>query len=534
MALALVVPLGVAVAQTNESNTTNTTNGTNETNDTFTNESTNDTFENETFPEDTNDTNETNATNETNDTNETNETENETEEQVTLCHRPPGNPENAQTITVGESAKDAHLAHGDTEGPCESETTTTGEDGSAEVEDFTLTGDGCTQIASQSSNQTIDQNGSADANQSASQDSTQIINQTCIIEGNQVHIEVDVEQNIVQNVTLVEGDLVLFKSVKLGESELDELEIVTSGSLIHLKVRQTEFRLMDAQSGVGLCTATQDTPITIEFDQKVDLEPVDDAEAPSIVSANLADGRTLFVKGDLILDEAGKTLTIHSACSFQVVGTKHLGADDYEPIERIIARDADAHVIFDEESDRQQRTVSTSFSGVVIRDVVFTRQTEGVVASCEVVCDCDDARLIVLTVDREDLALDGQVLDLEQLSAMLRVEVDGRSLVQAQNTEELQGTVDGDGKFLALADDKTVRVLLKAGELRDGKKVELFTTQSSAEQNVEDLEETADGSPQGPADDSESPNAEAPLGPVPALLAIALAGLVLAVRRRRG
>ena len=31
--------------------------------------------------------------------------------QVTICHRPPGNPENVQTITVGESAVDAHLAH---------------------------------------------------------------------------------------------------------------------------------------------------------------------------------------------------------------------------------------------------------------------------------------------------------------------------------------------------------------------------------------------------------------------------------------
>ena len=38
--------------------------------------------------------------------------------QVTLCHRPPGNPENAQTITVSSSAAAAHFAHGDTAGPC--------------------------------------------------------------------------------------------------------------------------------------------------------------------------------------------------------------------------------------------------------------------------------------------------------------------------------------------------------------------------------------------------------------------------------
>jgi hypothetical protein len=37
---------------------------------------------------------------------------------VTLCHIPPGNPDNAHTITVGSPAVPAHLAHGDTLGPC--------------------------------------------------------------------------------------------------------------------------------------------------------------------------------------------------------------------------------------------------------------------------------------------------------------------------------------------------------------------------------------------------------------------------------
>ena len=37
---------------------------------------------------------------------------------VTLCHIPPGNPANAHTITVGCAARDTHLAHGDTCGPC--------------------------------------------------------------------------------------------------------------------------------------------------------------------------------------------------------------------------------------------------------------------------------------------------------------------------------------------------------------------------------------------------------------------------------
>ncbi len=40
-------------------------------------------------------------------------------EKVTICHIPPGNPENAHTITVGAPAVPAHLAeHGDSIGPC--------------------------------------------------------------------------------------------------------------------------------------------------------------------------------------------------------------------------------------------------------------------------------------------------------------------------------------------------------------------------------------------------------------------------------
>jgi hypothetical protein len=38
---------------------------------------------------------------------------------VTICHVPPGNPENAHEITVSINALPAHLAHGDTIGPCE-------------------------------------------------------------------------------------------------------------------------------------------------------------------------------------------------------------------------------------------------------------------------------------------------------------------------------------------------------------------------------------------------------------------------------
>ena len=38
---------------------------------------------------------------------------------VTICHIPPGNPDNARTITVSVNAVPVHLAHGDYCGPCE-------------------------------------------------------------------------------------------------------------------------------------------------------------------------------------------------------------------------------------------------------------------------------------------------------------------------------------------------------------------------------------------------------------------------------
>jgi len=39
-------------------------------------------------------------------------------DKVTICHIPPGNPDNAHTINVSGNAKNAHLAHGDTSGEC--------------------------------------------------------------------------------------------------------------------------------------------------------------------------------------------------------------------------------------------------------------------------------------------------------------------------------------------------------------------------------------------------------------------------------
>ncbi|MCH8860714.1 MAG: LamG domain-containing protein, partial [Thaumarchaeota archaeon] len=47
------------------------------------------------------------------------EDEEEKENKIKICHVPPGNPDNAHTIEVDESAVEAHLKHGDSLGPCD-------------------------------------------------------------------------------------------------------------------------------------------------------------------------------------------------------------------------------------------------------------------------------------------------------------------------------------------------------------------------------------------------------------------------------
>jgi hypothetical protein len=43
-------------------------------------------------------------------------------DKITICHIPPGNPENAHTITIAVSALETHLTqHGDNIGNCGSE-----------------------------------------------------------------------------------------------------------------------------------------------------------------------------------------------------------------------------------------------------------------------------------------------------------------------------------------------------------------------------------------------------------------------------
>ena len=40
------------------------------------------------------------------------------DDKVAICHVPPGNPANAHTIVISDSAVPAHLAHGDYPGEC--------------------------------------------------------------------------------------------------------------------------------------------------------------------------------------------------------------------------------------------------------------------------------------------------------------------------------------------------------------------------------------------------------------------------------
>jgi hypothetical protein len=42
----------------------------------------------------------------------------EIDEKITICHYPPGNTTNPQTISISQSAWPAHCAHGDTRGCC--------------------------------------------------------------------------------------------------------------------------------------------------------------------------------------------------------------------------------------------------------------------------------------------------------------------------------------------------------------------------------------------------------------------------------
>ncbi|HCM77720.1 MAG TPA: hypothetical protein DIS90_15160, partial [Cytophagales bacterium] len=49
---------------------------------------------------------------------EVEESKDKDSDKITICHKPPGNRENSQTLTISKSAWPAHEKHGDTIGPC--------------------------------------------------------------------------------------------------------------------------------------------------------------------------------------------------------------------------------------------------------------------------------------------------------------------------------------------------------------------------------------------------------------------------------
>jgi len=121
LAGALINSTGFVVAQTDSTGSTNSTDSTGSTNSTGSTGSTNSTGStgstNSTGS--TGSTNSTGSTGSTNSTSSTVSTGSTQDKKETICHFPPGNPSNAHTITIGISALPAHIAHGDTIGPCD-------------------------------------------------------------------------------------------------------------------------------------------------------------------------------------------------------------------------------------------------------------------------------------------------------------------------------------------------------------------------------------------------------------------------------
>ncbi|TXD82235.1 T9SS type A sorting domain-containing protein [Subsaximicrobium wynnwilliamsii] len=77
---------------------------------------------------------------------------------ITICHYPPGNPENVQTIEIAASAWPAHEAHGDTQGACSND------DDDDEGDDDDEDEEGCYAMEVIDYSPTVQSNGNAIAN----------------------------------------------------------------------------------------------------------------------------------------------------------------------------------------------------------------------------------------------------------------------------------------------------------------------------------------------------------------------------------
>jgi hypothetical protein len=66
---------------------------------------------------------------------------------VNVCHFPPGNPDNWQTISISENALNAHLNHGDLAGSCLANCETICDDGDACTQDVESDAESCSCLA---------------------------------------------------------------------------------------------------------------------------------------------------------------------------------------------------------------------------------------------------------------------------------------------------------------------------------------------------------------------------------------------------
>ena len=73
-----------------------------------------------------------------NSNNGNNHDDNHDNDKIEICHIPPGNPNNPQTITISKSALATHLSHGDHKGECEDDEDDDEHDGKSGTATITL------------------------------------------------------------------------------------------------------------------------------------------------------------------------------------------------------------------------------------------------------------------------------------------------------------------------------------------------------------------------------------------------------------
>lgn len=356
----------------------------------------------------------------------------------------------------------------------------------------------------------------------------------CSVTGTNVELTIDQETNVVSNITLADSGTVLFDEISFGEQNAtpdETIQVNTVGSQVFITVAETQLRVVDTQSAIGVIHAEAAFPVVIHFDEKVDLEPVDNNNPElDVFRIDLADGRILFVKAaDASIDETANTLTLRSDADFRVVGDDVLGADDYDPVEKVVAQgDTDAEVFLDEETlEGDGEATTVSFRDVVIENVRIERTSQEYTATSLVRCDCSEPRVVVYNIAIDELDLGASTVE-----EALQVRVDGSTIAAADDLDDVTRIETGEEpEYFIASNDANAKVLLSASDLQNGREVELFSTQS-ADQHQPDGD--ADNDSDFTIDpDEDDPSAQAPLGATTVLVAAALAAGLVALARRR-